>query len=169
MSVVTEYALLELVETKLAGYKWDDNPSNEVVFAKNAAIITPLDVEEVLAHWGAIRAPFALIVPSRNDRDSKDPRFGTITFYVVIGASILAQEASGRAFLMGAHKIGGSGTSDGRGILEIQEEVRDAIGHLTRDDNLTITCRMVTAYDVDRLTGESEHIGVRQLMFVAEV
>lgn len=116
---------------------WPDG-TGEVVFS-NRVHVTAGPPEGVIPSIGY---PFCLLAPGSADED-EDEAFVEVTgiraLLVVRGAG----DAYGETALMGGPRSGGQGSSKGRGLLEVEEALRDAVAKLSGPNgvNLRVTGR----------------------------
>lgn len=116
---------------------WPDG-TGEVVFSSrvHATAGTP---DGVVPGTGY---PFCLLAPGSSDadEDQADLEISTIRVLLVVRG---AGDAYGESALLGGPRSGGVGSSKGRGLLEVEEVLRNAIEHLNGPDgiNLRVTSR----------------------------
>lgn len=105
---------------------WPDAPSEPVV---RTAVVSDLPVEAV---YTAESTPFVLVKPVGNERDEEHPERDQVSRYEVSVAAEGWTDVEGTSALVGANRVAPSGglthqgTSQGRGLLEIEEMVRQA-------------------------------------------
>ena len=115
----------------LAAATWPDSPT-EPVFGKVLISVAP--TERVT---GQLRFPFALIVPTDASADDDQPTLETQNYSVRIVQRV-ASDAWGEAALIGGPRPGGQGSSRGRGIMELEEEVLRAAGALDAQNGIRL-------------------------------
>lgn len=86
---------------------------------------------------GQLRFPFAAIVPQDGAADPDEPKIWTTTLEVTILAQV-ASDTWGEAVLIGGPRAGGQGSSQGRGLVELEEELRKAIRFLDSTNSVKI-------------------------------
>ena len=130
---MNELQILKQIRYRLLSQTWlvDSGPggSSSVgsnVFSPESAIITAAVTPEAV---GSLRAPIALLRPNNT---SNDPEFGdeasllqggfTATIFTAVDGDGLGQNP-----LVGGPRSGGASVSEGRGLLEVEEELFRAI------------------------------------------
>lgn len=117
--------------------KWEGNSGNEVVFHTSSAIETsaqiPLALNELIL-------PAVFVHPIDAEADENDPRLLIERFEVTIVAEI-AGGRHGRESLIGGSRAGGQGSSKGRGILEIEEEVLAVLQNVNQTGGVRLILR----------------------------
>jgi hypothetical protein len=105
---------------------WPDSAT--LVFGSASVIVTAAIPEPVFER---VRLPCALIriMPATNDPDEPGIDLQEITIRLAVGH---AGDGTGETAVIGGHRVGQT-DSRGRGLLEIEEEMRAAIGLLTSD------------------------------------
>ena len=161
-----EFTLFPVIKAALEARKWAGDSGNDLVFPSGSVTITNKDPEAII-QWGASRTPFAAIVGSRSDADPEEPTFGRIDYYVIIGTSPMGPDPTGEISVMGGHKVSGVGSSDGKGIYDLHEDIKSLLKLLTRDDGVTIVSRWRTSYDIADVP-TSNPVVVRQMLFSSE-
>ena len=114
------YQVSRQVKYILGLRRWEDNPANEKVFG--AAVVSVAPQAEAMNKF---RYPLAMVVPGSAtvDAEEMDLIDQAITVRVIC---MVEADGYGESPLIGAHRRT-SGSSDGRGILEIEEELFSSI------------------------------------------
>lgn len=138
---MNEYTILTSVKSELIAQTWTG--SANVVFPTGCVAITPPTGEVVRNALETMRVPFALIQPSSAESDpnfDEEPDFMRILVNIIIVVAIPGG-AVGEEAMLGANKTLGSTKSEGRGLLEIEQEVYNAIGKLNALESITLQFR----------------------------
>lgn len=112
---------------------WPDEAAEKVV---SDVLLTPALPEEA---WGDVRTPWVMLAPADATADDQNPDLLTQRFKMLLVCSA-AGDHHGESVLVGTGRGGGQGSSKGRGILEVEEEVLDASGKLTGADGVNLIC-----------------------------
>lgn len=130
---MNDFQIARQVRYLLGQRKWEGNASYDPIFGSEAVCISVADIEAFLAY---ARTPCAMI---RIGDAAFDPDHGEESGAMQFGFTIrLIQavfgDATGEAALIGAYRAGatttGQASSQGRGLAEIEEEVRAAVSWL---------------------------------------
>lgn len=174
----TETELYSAVETVLVARKWAGDAGNDYVFArkvgdatKSTSVVRTAKVVEELIKLGAARTPAAVIYPGDVDADPDEPAFLRVSFSVFVAISPMSTDPTGHISTFGGHKTEGAGSSAGRGVVEVAQEVVDATRLLDRDNSAVIVCYHTNTQEpyMPELTESANPLAVRQIDFIAEV
>ena len=116
------------------------------------------------------RLPLAVIRPMGGSSDpnkGEEPKFIRQTFNIRLYAGE-SSDGVGEASLIGGHRIDGKLGSRGRGILEVEEQLIEAVGSLTGINGARVINRLRSMVDVI-LDANRRHIAVREYAFDAMV
>lgn len=113
---------------------WEDDSNNEKVIR---VIPTAGPTSEALKGF---RPPFVLITPLGGPADPEEPDLWDETIRLVIVAGVEG-DSLGKMSLLGGVRASGQASSQGRGLLELQEEVLAAVKLLATSTGLTIQGR----------------------------
>lgn len=122
----------DTMKTELLARRWDGLSSSEVVFATGSVLVTEAPVELVLA---SVRTPAALIRIGPSVSDPEEPTLIVQTFGVVTAVAVPG-DAFGQNAMMGANQQANS--SRGRGLLEVEEEVKATLAYLDQDQSMQV-------------------------------
>tara|TARA_R110000824_G_scaffold89186_2_gene218909 strand:+ start:53 stop:862 length:810 start_codon:yes stop_codon:yes gene_type:complete len=125
------YQVCRQVKYLIESRKWDDNESNESVFGAGVVSVAPQ--AEAMDKF---RYPLAMVLPGSAsvDAEEMDLLEQQITVRVIC---MVEADGYGESPLIGAHRIS-TGSSDGRGILEIEPELFAAIARSSGADGIEI-------------------------------
>lgn len=110
--------------------------------------------------------PFAIVNLGGGTADPDDPNLLQQTFDVLTVADV-AGDAMGQSALLGGAK-GVSGTSANRGVLELNDRVRDALKDLRGADGCTLQLHATATGSPVRL-GRGRHMAIGETSFTAWV
>lgn len=96
--------------------------------------------------------PFVCIHADGKEPDDQQPELGYAVFSVIIVQAAEGQDMT-QAALLGGARTGGLGESEGRGALEIEEEVEKAVGFLTGADGCRATVGAASAPSAQQAQG----------------
>lgn len=113
----------------LEAMRWPDGDQKRVI---SKAHITAGPPDDMLS---SLRPPFCLISVQPVEPDDEEPELEAAGFDVIVVCQADGGEGNQNA-LIGANRTGGQGASEGRGLLEIEEEVKKAIAKLTGANGL---------------------------------
>jgi hypothetical protein len=134
---VNKWQLVKQIQFTLRARTWEGTGS--VVFAPESVIATAGPVEEALADRCV---PIAVIKPMGGEDDDDEPGIVRQSIVVRIGTS--GEDQLGEASLMGANRSGTS-TSDGRGVLEVEEELLATLKEMSKINGITVVSRGASA------------------------
>lgn len=167
---MTDYQLARQIRYLLGKRTWEANAAYDPIFGAEAVCISVADIEAFLAYartpCAMIRIGDAIFDPDHGEEDGC-MRFG---FVVRIVQSIFG-DAVGEAALIGGYRAGatttGQASSQGRGLAEIEEEVRAAIRHLQPQNGIRVqfSGKSGIGYAV---SGDGNHKVFRDLAFEAQ-
>jgi len=128
------WQIMRQLEYLIASRKWEDDAGNEEVILPVPTAGTPKRAANSLT------LPFVLITPLGGPADEEDPDIWdeSVRFVIVSGQGA---DPTGKAALIGGSRASGQGSSHGRGLLELQEEVLAAINQLGKDLGVVIQGR----------------------------
>jgi hypothetical protein len=121
-------------------------------------------------YFDKLRFPLAIIRPgSANVDPSHGEEFELIEQQIGVTVIVAnANDAIGEATLIGANRSGGSTESKGRGLLEIEEELFDAVARLSAEDGVRIVNRGRSAVAVT-IDADIGYIAAREYTFISTV
>jgi len=112
---------------------WSDSPGSPV-FGTSVYVTSGVDPSAAATR---LRFPACLIAPGSTQVDEDQDDLDESTIVVTLCASVPG-DWTGEAALLGAARAGGAGSSGGRGLLELEEVVRDAVGYLDGQDGIRL-------------------------------
>lgn len=139
---------------------WD---GGEVVFGSVAVTVRPHeDAMEQLMFPVALIRPLAADVDPEHDEEMEllQQRFAVRVMVAVAG------DALGETAILGANRAVGDTGSAGRGVLEVEEELADAINRLNGIDGIEVLLRARSAVDVDP-DDEVGYVAIREYLVEA--
>lgn len=139
---MSENTLVGNIRSRLIAQTWTG--SSNVVFPTGSVAVVPTLVEGFrTALEMGFRTPFVLIAPVSAESDPEfDEEPNWIRFMVdILFAVLVPGDGIGENAMLGANKTGGSTQSEGRGILELEPEVYNAIGKLNPLESVTLQIR----------------------------
>ena len=139
---------------------WTDSPNHKVF----GQVIIGEGVSEKAV--SQIRFPFALIVPMDATADDEEPRLERQNYEVQLVARV-ANDPLGESTLIGGPRAS-AGSSGGRGIMELEEVLYDAIVTLDRTNGVRIRSGYKTAAETRFVEGMG-YVGTRGYTFSALV
>ena len=119
------------------------------VFASSSVLITAAPREEVVEK---IRLPMAIIKPGGNTSDADDPDLLEQEVILSLGVGH-AGDAYGESPMVGSHRTSQT-ESKGRGLLEIEEEMFNALELLNTDDGVVIQLKASSAPRPEYVSGQ---------------
>jgi len=119
---------------------WPDTPS-ERVFAR---VLVTANVTKAAA--GELRWPFCTIRPLDAQADEEEPDLLLQNYEVLFGAQV-AGDTFGERSILGGPRSAGQGSSRGRGVLELEEEVLEAVADLNETNGIRIRSRLRSAVE----------------------
>lgn len=124
---------------------WPDG-AGQAVFSPHSVIVTNAIRAAVLGS-AEVNAPIVMLAPAsgRADPEFHDLREQTIRVVLLSWD----EDDTGEKVLLGAHRTGGAGSSVGRGILEVEEQVLAAVEEFNNTLGLRLDGGFVGALDVD--------------------
>lgn len=131
----------------LEAARWPDSPQGKVF---GAVRVSRVDDERILN--GDLRLPLVVIDPGAEIPDAEEGLLEELSFDLNVVQAMQGQDA-GVAALMGGPRSGGAGTSLGRGILELEEPLKQAVARLTGADGLRAVCRYSGAASSVEISG----------------
>jgi hypothetical protein len=120
---VNQWQAARQLKYLLEAMRWPDGDAKRVI---SKAHVTAGPPDDMLA---TLRTPFVLISVQPVEPDEEEPELEAAGFDVILVCQADGGEGNQNA-LMGANRTGGQGASEGRGLLEIEEQVKLAIGRL---------------------------------------
>jgi len=98
--------------------KWEDGGSNERVFADVVITSPEMRIPALVDH----RLPLAIITPLGSSADQELPGLLMQTIEIEVAVAVAGDDIAETA-VIGGSRAGGNTSSDGRGILEVEEEL----------------------------------------------
>jgi hypothetical protein len=141
------WQVLRQLKDTLTSAAWTDGVA-DVVFG---SVIVAAAIPE--KGFGRLRFPLAHIIPDSAEADEEEPELVLQDFVLRIVQRV-ENDAYGETAILGGARSNGQGSSDGRGILEIEEEALKSIGAVSRLGGIQIRERWrsaVAASEVERL------------------
>lgn len=136
---------------------WEgDNTNEKVIRPVPTAGLTREALKDV-------KLPFVLITPLGGPADGEDPDLWDETIRFVIVAGVEGDD-HGKMSLLGGVRSAGQGSSKGRGLLELQEEVMAAVRLLSTGTGLVVQGRNLQAGEAAQ-DEEYGYITSRQLLY----
>ncbi len=166
---MNDFQIEKQVKYALCARHWEGNGSYEVVFGAESVFVSVADLDKAL---GYVRTPFAMIRPGEAIMDpDRDEAQDLIRFSFAIRIVVAnSGGAFGEEALLGANRKGatttGQGSSWGRGLAEVEEEVRAAIRLLQPQNGIRIQFRGKSGIGATQ-QGEMTHVVFRDLIFDA--
>ena len=134
------YQLLQQLKFLIQSARWPDEPRERVI--KSTYATSGLGSEEVIGQLGF---PYAMLKVGSAIADTINPFLMRQEFTLSLGVSIPG-DVIGEPSLIGGRRSGaGSGSSMGRGLLEIEEEVLNVIARLGDEVGVNIRCTSKSA------------------------
>jgi hypothetical protein len=137
--------------------------SNNKVFASEAVIITANPEIHTLA---TARAPIVILKPGEGTMDpeySEEHELIARTIHLTLIASIANDPGTGEASIMGANRTSGNTHSYGRGLLELEEEVNEAIKHLDPDNGIFVQHKTAGIASVSQVEAGGQVLYVQRM------
>jgi len=135
---MNDWQVLKQLEYKLGLLAWPDGSGEKVLSLATSSIVP---AEEVVAE---LRRPFIMLSPGSDDADTHHPELAKTRIRATLVLALLG-DRWGRAPLVGANRGDatsyGQGSSKGRGLLEVQEEVLGALQAMYNVDGMHIHAR----------------------------
>lgn len=138
---MNELALLGAIKTELIAQTWTG--SANVVFPSGCVAVVPSLADALPQALSTMRVPFCLIEPGAAESDpvhDEEPDFLRMSPNVLILTAVPG-DVLGEGALIGANKTGGSTASEGKGILELEQELYNAVGKLNALESITLQIR----------------------------
>lgn len=134
------WQLLRQVQYRLQQQEWT---TSSPVFASNSVMVTVAPDDAV---YTGRRSPLALIAPGGMVADDQEPNLLRQVFAVRL-VTTNAYDSSGEASILGSNRTGQTDTR-GRGLLELEEMLHDALSIFDRTDGVRIVGRGVSRQSV---------------------
>lgn len=131
------------IKERLRAQTWPDAPG-EVAFARGSVLVTAGPTQQALA---SLIFPFAMVLPLDATADEEERRLLLARFEVRL-VTRGAADAFGETVLVGGPRSGGQGTSGGRGLLELEEVLLDAVAELNESDGIRLRLQWQGAVEV---------------------
>jgi hypothetical protein len=109
---------------ELEALVWPDGTGDPVIAAAKVTSRPNMDILR------GLRTPFALIIPTISSPDPEVPGLVNATFDVVVLTAVRS-DAFGEHSVAGGNRSGGQGSSEGRGAMELEEEIAAGITTVT--------------------------------------
>lgn len=142
---------------------WPDAP-NEVVFGQGGTYVTAGPAEVAI---NDLRFPYAIVRVLEADPDDEEPALIFQTFEVEV-AVLNQSDTTGEFALIGGPRSAGQGSSSGRGLLEIGEEVLKAIGQVDQETGITLQLYQTSSVAGAYVDG-SGYVAVRSYQFLGAI
>lgn len=160
---MTTLAVVNKLKTTLLARNWTGT-SNKVFHANSVVISAAMD-ERALS---SMISPMAIIKPLDG---TSDPNFDEepdllVEQIAVRLVQIVPGDAIGQNALVGANNPDSNTTSKGRGLLEIEVEMFEAIYVLNLNESLNIQCRSKSAVQAE-IDDQFGYIATREYVFEA--
>lgn len=151
------WQIAKQIKYALIARKWEGNASNQVVFGTGSVHITNGYQERAAENF---RYPIALIGVGPGSNDPQIPGNEKRTVRVLIATRILG-DMIGENSVVGANRQG-TNRSEGRGILEVEEEVKATIKQMQKALGIIISYRAVASDipTVDEQSGMTTWMGL---------
>jgi hypothetical protein len=140
------YQVSRQIKYLLGARKWSDDPSNEKVFGASVVSVAPQ--AEAMDQF---RYPLAMVVPGAATVDAEEMNLLEQDFAVRVICMVEA-DGYGESPLIGANRLA-DGSSDGRGILEIEEELFSTIARSSGADGIEIRLWSSSAIQAELIEG----------------
>jgi hypothetical protein len=125
---MSPWQLARQVRYLLRQRKWYGVDSNEKVFRENSVRVTATDIEDFLAQNPG--SPCCKINLGRRSSDPQAKGYVAIELLVTLAVQVMGDELSENAEL-GANRSAGQGSSNGRGLSEIESELMATLEDVT--------------------------------------
>lgn len=166
---MNDWQIAKQVRYLLGLRHWEGNAAYEVLFGSESVFISVADVSAFLSYGrvpcAMIRPGDAIVDPDHGESDGC-MRFG----FVVRTLQAVWGDATGENALLGANRAGatttGQGSSQGRGLAEIEEEVRAVIRRLQPQNGIRVQFIGKSGVGMAQV-GEATHMVFRDLVFEA--
>lgn len=149
---------LRQIKKILSERRWDDNAGNDLVFGSVVVTAIPGDNAD-----GHLIRPFVLVKPLNSVADDEEPGLITQTFECLL-VSAAEGDALGENALIGANTLNRT-TSPGRGLLEIEEELKQTIRKLTQVNGIALIVRKVGSVAGGQIRGSGAYTAMRNFTF----
>ncbi len=126
----TTHEIASLIKTTLEAATW---PGGDVAFGQ-VLVTAGIDLERTRAQ---LRWPFCLILPSDMTVDDEAPTLVTQRFTLLV-AQRVANDPWGETVILGGAGSGTGLNSLGRGVLELEEVLFDALALLSEQDSVNL-------------------------------
>lgn len=130
----------------LEAMRWPDGDAKRVISKAHVTAGPPDDMLSTL------RPPFCLVSVQPVEPDEEEPELEAAGFDVILVCQADGGEGNQNA-LMGANRSGGQGASEGRGLLEVEEQVKLAIGKLTGANGIRAALLSTGGSAAERIEG----------------
>lgn len=137
----------------LGNKTWPDAP-NEPVFSK--AVVSDLPIEVV---YTSETVPFVLVRPQGADKDGEHPEHASVQRFEIAIAAEGWTDLEGASALVGGNRVAPSGglshqgTSQGRGLLELEELARQALTSLDGSGGMVSACTVGSSNELTIMPG----------------
>lgn len=158
--MASTFAIAGLIKTALATAVWP-GLGGERVFGK-VIVSAGIDGER---YRSQVRWPYCLILPAEMEVDDEEPDLVTQKFTILI-AHAVAGDTWGETVIMGGAGPGTGLTSKGRGLLELEQVLFDAIALLSEQDGVRIQLISASAVAAE-LDAEVGYVAQRQYTWSA--
>lgn len=138
---MNESDLLSNIKTRLLAQAWTGSATK--VFPTGSVAVVPSIADATQQALNTMRTPICLIEPGVAESDpshDEEPDFIKFSPNIMILTAIPG-DVVGENAVVGANKTGGSTASEGRGILELEQEFYNAVGKLNALESITLLVR----------------------------
>lgn len=138
---MNESQLLSNIKSELIAQVWTG--SSNVVFPTGSVSVVGSISEVIQQALNTMRTPWCLIEPGVAESDpehDEEPDLVRFQPICAIGCAVSGDQM-GENVILGANKTGGSTVSEGRGIVEVEQEFYNAVGKLNALEGITIQIR----------------------------
>lgn len=154
---MNEWQLLRQAKYLLQRVTWDDGST--LVFHGGSVLVFPGVPEDTATETPK---PAVFLWPSGGESDREAPDLVTQRIGAALMADILGDQF-GETALLGAHRQS-INSSRGRGLLELEEKLHDAIGRIVGADGVRLQMRARSSAQIESLGGTS-HVLIRLYEF----
>ena len=153
---------IDILADKLKTATWPSG-ATELIFADHGVVVSTEDNDLTLQ---AVTVPAAVIRPTSAQSDPVHNEEPDLIHQVIVVRLIVsvAGDPVGEHALLGANDAGDVGTSQGRGLHEVEQRLFATISFLNVKDLLTIQHRASSA-DADTVDSRLGHIAYRDYSF----
>lgn len=162
---MNELQIARQVRYRLANRAWSGSAT--LIFPSGSVVVSQLPVESLISHLGRVPMAIVRIGSGVADPDHRqEPGLLQVRFAVAIVTKVTG-DRRGEHSLIGAHRQSDT-QSEGRGLLEVQEEVLDEIGIMNVKDGAGIGFVASSVPDPEVMDGDPSVLA-RTLVFESMV